>query len=69
LQPSTSINRGLTAVLKVECLFLLNPHSLISTDLRVRGPAGTHPPSAPKSILTHFTTITTTAFKAPAVTF
>jgi hypothetical protein len=25
-------------------------------------PAGTHPPSAPKSILTLFTTVTTTAF-------
>ena len=44
LQPSTSISRGLLAVPKVESTSPLNPHTLISTYLSVRAPAGTHPP-------------------------
>jgi len=66
LQLSTSINRGLNAVPKVEHFFLSKPsHTLISTDLSVGAPASTHLPSNPRSILKLFTT----SFKAPAVTF
>jgi len=43
LQPSTSIYRGLLAVPKVESSLPLNPHPLISTDLSVGAPTGTHP--------------------------
>jgi len=69
LQPSTSIYRGLVEVPKVESSSPLNPHSLISTDLSVGVSAGTHPSAVPRVFLTHSTTIQTTAFKAPTVTF
>ena len=69
LQPSTAINRGLNAVPKREHFFLSNPHTLISTDLSVGAPAGTHHSTVPRSILRHFTTTLTTVIKAPTVTF
>jgi hypothetical protein len=53
LQPPTSIYKGLLAVPKVESTLPLNPHSLISTDLRVGVPGGT-PPAVPRSILDAF---------------
>jgi len=69
LQPSTSIYRGLIVVPKVESTLSLNPHSLISTGLSVRVPAGTHTPSFQEASLTHSTTTQTTTFIAPTVTF
>jgi len=54
LQPPTSIYRGLLAVPKVESTLPLNPHSMISTDLSVGVPAGTHTPAVPRSILDAF---------------
>jgi len=69
LQPSTSIYRGLLAVPKVESTLPLNPHSLISTNLSVGAPAGTHPSPFQEALLTHSSTTQTTTFKAPTVTF
>jgi len=54
LQPSNSIYRGLTAVPKVDRSLPVNPHSLISTDLSVGAPAGTHAPAVLRSILDAF---------------
>ena len=54
LKPPTSIYRGLLAVPKVESTLPLNPHSMISTDLSVGVPAGTHTPAVPRSILDAF---------------
>ena len=69
LQSSTSIYRGLLVVPKVESTLPLNPHSLISTNLSVGAPAGTHPSPFQEALLTHSSTTQTTAFKAPTVTF
>jgi len=57
LQPSTSIYRGLLTIPKVESTLPLNPLSLISTDLSVRVPAGTHPQPFQEAFLTHSTTV------------
>jgi len=54
LQPSTSIYRGLLAVPKVESILPLNPHSLISTNLSVGAPAGTHTSVVPRSTFNAF---------------
>jgi len=54
LQPSTSIYRGLLAIPKVESTLPLNPHTLISTNLSVGAPAGTHTPAIPRRTLEAF---------------
>jgi len=69
LQPSTSINRGLNAIPKVEHFFLSKPSYSDLYWLECRSAYRYTPPSVPRSILKHFTTTLTTAFKTPAVTF
>jgi len=71
LQLSTSTNRGLNAVPKVEHFFLSKPsHSdLYWLERRSTCRYAPRPPSVPRSILKLFTTSLTASFKTPTVTF